>query len=85
VTDTPDPAPAEAPRRKLTLGEQAAALRRLLARAVMADGRDAREAWLRLDADDLADLRQIEATLNAMMFYRADQYVRDQAAKRARK
>lgn len=54
------------PRPPLSLEQQAELIAYLLRRATMADGRPAGEAWMLLTAEEMDDLRGIEARLRRM-------------------
>lgn len=56
-------------RQPLNIEQQADLIRCLIRRATMRDGRVARETIMTLSADDVADLRHIEARLRRMAPY----------------
>ena len=71
----------------MRLSEQAAVLNRLIRRTEMVSfdgepGRTAEETWVRLTAEQVADLETIRQTLTVFEAWGADRYVRDRIARR---
>jgi hypothetical protein len=73
---------AAAPRRKMTLTEQAAWLQYLRDRTKLSrGGGDPKHCWMQLTRDEMADLDTIVETLHLLAVHGADRFVRDEIAK----